>query len=68
MIDQSAVKHFRSYSLNGELNYWIIADHRWKFTPKPSMSPSGHRPVNQLDLEDMRWLVQHGAPWQRMFE
>ena len=42
--------------------------HRWKFTPKIPISPSGHRPVNELDLEDMRWLVQHGAAWQRVFE
>jgi len=155
VTDQPALTRLRSYSLNGELNYWIIADteyglpilqafhnesqlrrpsatygfldvkaetidsgvfglpgpaakteeelrrnllelpatrwlhlpgerhagganlsfldghvepHRWKFTPKIPISPSGHRPVNELDLEDMRWLVQHGAAWQRVFE
>jgi prepilin-type processing-associated H-X9-DG protein len=45
-----------------------VEGHRWKSTPKVPISPSGHRPVNELDLEDMRWLVQHGAAWQRMFE
>ena len=155
VTDQPALRRFRSYSLNGELNYWIIADaeyglpilqsfhnesqlrrpsatygfidvkaetidsgifglpgpaasteeelrrnllelganrwlhlpgerhngganlsfldghveaHRWKYTPKIPISPSGHRPVNERDLEDMRWLVQHGAAWQRVFE
>jgi prepilin-type processing-associated H-X9-DG protein/prepilin-type N-terminal cleavage/methylation domain-containing protein len=155
VTDHPAQRRFRSYSLNGELNYWIIADaeyglpilqtfrheshlrrpsvtygfldvkaetidsgifglpgpaaqteeelrrnlleldrnrwlhlpgerhagganlsfldghveaHRWKFIPKVPISPSGHRPVNDLDLEDLRWLVQHGAAWQRVFE
>jgi len=155
VTDHPALRRFRSISLNGELNYWIIADaeyglpilqafhkesqlrrpsatygfldvkaetidsgifglpgpaaktedelrqnltelsknrwlhlpgerhggganlsfldghveaHRWKFTPKVPISPSGHRPVNELDLEDMRWLVQRGAAWQRVFE
>jgi len=44
-----------------------VERHRWKFTPKIAVSPSGHRPVNELDLEDMRWLVQHGAAWQKVF-
>ncbi|MBE7500789.1 MAG: hypothetical protein HS113_10870 [Verrucomicrobiales bacterium] len=44
-------------------------EHRaWKHTPKRPLSPTGHRPVNDADLEDMRWLVQRGAAWQRMFE
>jgi prepilin-type processing-associated H-X9-DG protein len=155
VTDHPAQRRFRSYSLNGELNYWIIADaeyglpilqafrnesqlrrpsatygfldvkaetidsgifglpgpaaqaeeelrrnllaldrnrwlhlpgerhagganlsfldghvegHRWRFTPKVPISPSGHRPVNELDLEDMRWLVQHGAAWQKIFD
>jgi len=155
VTDQPALTRFRSYSLNGELNYWIVADtewglpilqtfhnesqlrrpsatygfldvkpetidsgifgmpgpaakteeelrrnllelattrwlhlpgerhggganlsfldghvegHRWKYVPKVSISSSGHRPVNERDLEDMRWLVQHGAAWQRVFE
>ena len=155
VTDQPARTRHRSYSLNGELNYWIIADaeygmpilqtfrnesqlrrpsatygfldvkaetidsgifglptpaagteeelrrnlielpstrwlplpgerhngganlsfldghveaHRWRYTPKIPISPSGHRPVNELDFEDMRWLVQHGAAWQRVFE
>jgi hypothetical protein len=42
--------------------------HRWRFTPKVPISPDGHRPVNALDLEDLRWLVQHGAAWQRVVE
>ena len=154
VTDQPAVARLRSYSLNGELNYWIVADtqyglpilqafhnesqlrrptatygfldvkaetidsgifglpgpaakteeelrrnlleldrnrwlhlpgerhagganlsfldghvegHRWKFTPKTPISSQGHRPVTEADLEDMRWLVQHGAAWQRMF-
>jgi prepilin-type processing-associated H-X9-DG protein/prepilin-type N-terminal cleavage/methylation domain-containing protein len=153
--DRPELKRFRSYSLNGELNYWIIADteyglpilqafhnesqlrrpsvtygfldvkaesidsgifglpgpaarteeelrrnlieltqtrwlhlpgerhsgganltfldghvesRKWKHTPKVPISPSGHRPVNDVDLEDMRWLVQRGAAWQRMFD
>jgi prepilin-type processing-associated H-X9-DG protein/prepilin-type N-terminal cleavage/methylation domain-containing protein len=45
-----------------------VESHRWQFTPKIQISSSGHRPVNELDLEDMRWLVQHGAAWQRVFE
>ncbi len=45
-----------------------VEAHRWKYTPKISISPSGHRPVNEMDLEDMRWLVRHGAAWQRIFE
>jgi prepilin-type processing-associated H-X9-DG protein len=45
-----------------------VEAHRWKFTPKIPISPSGHRPVNELDLEDMRWLVRHGTAWQRVFE
>lgn len=152
---QPALTRFRSYSLNGELNYWIIADaeyglpilqafhnesqlrrpsatygfldvkaetidsgifglptpaarteeelrrnllelpstrwlhlpgerhggganlsfldghvegHRWRYVPKALISSSGHRPVNASDVEDMRWLVQHGAAWQRMFD
>ena len=40
---------------------------QWKFIPKEAISPHGHRPINNLDLEDMRWLVQHGAAWQRYF-
>jgi len=43
-----------------------VERHRWKFTPKFPVSPAGHRPVSELDLEDMRWLVQHGAAWQKI--
>jgi prepilin-type processing-associated H-X9-DG protein/prepilin-type N-terminal cleavage/methylation domain-containing protein len=155
VTDRSELRRFRSYSLNGELNYWIIADaeyglpilqafhnesqlrrpsatygfldvnadtidsgifglpgpaarteedlrrnlleldvnrwlhlpgerhggganlsfldghvehHAWKHTPKRPVSHAGHRPVNAADLDDMRWLVQRGAAWQRMFE
>jgi hypothetical protein len=44
-----------------------VEGHKWKYTPKIAISPHGHRPVNGLDLEDMRWLVQRGAAWQRLF-
>ena len=44
-----------------------VEHHKWKFAPKISISPYGHRPVNDLDMEDMRWLVQHSAAWQRVF-
>jgi len=44
-----------------------VEGHKWKFTPKIPISAYGHRPVNALDLEDMRWLVQRGAAWQRLF-
>jgi prepilin-type N-terminal cleavage/methylation domain-containing protein/prepilin-type processing-associated H-X9-DG protein len=154
VVDRPELSRFRSYGLNGELNYWIVADaeyglpilqsfhkeaqlrrpamtygfldikaetidsgifglpgpaaqteeelrrnllqldrnrwlhlpgerhagganlsfldghveaRKWKFTPKIPISPYGHRPVNDLDLEDMRWLVQRGAAWQRLF-
>jgi prepilin-type processing-associated H-X9-DG protein len=142
VADHSALKRLRSYSLNGELNYWIIADaeyglpilqtfrhesqlrrpsvtcgfldvkaetidsgifglpgpaasteeelrrnlleldrnrwlhlpgerhgggahlsfldghveaHRWKFAPKIPISPSGHRPVNELEQGTQRF-------------
>lgn len=41
--------------------------HKWRFTPKEAISTYPHRPVNDLDLEDMRWLVQRTAAWQRLF-
>lgn len=44
-----------------------VERHEWKFTPKISISPYGHRPVNEQDMDDMRWLVQHGAAWQKFF-
>jgi prepilin-type processing-associated H-X9-DG protein len=47
---------------------WHVEHHAWKHTPKRPVSPTGHRPVNDADLDDMRWLVQRGAAWQRMFE
>lgn len=154
VTDQPSVQRLRSYSLNGELNYWIIADtqyglpilqsfhnesqlgrpsmtygfldvtaetidsgifglpgpaakteeelrrnlieldrnrwlhlpgyrhdgganlsfldghvehHKWKYQDRVPVSPQGNRPVNEADLEDMRWLVQRGASWQRVF-
>jgi prepilin-type processing-associated H-X9-DG protein len=45
-----------------------VQSRQWKYTPKLPISPSGHRPVNERDFEDMRWLVRHGAAWQRAFE
>jgi len=41
--------------------------HDWRFTPKVAISSQGHRPVNEADLADMRWLVQHDVSWQRVF-
>lgn len=154
VIDQPDQRRFRSYSLNGELNYWIIADqiyglpilqtfhqesqlrrpaktygfldlnpdtidsgvfgmpgpaaqteaelkrnlvelkhnrwlhlpgehhsgganlsfldghverHAWEWQGKTPISPYGHRPVNDQDMQDMRWLVRHGAAWQKYF-
>lgn len=154
VIDQPGQRRYRSYSLNGELNYWIIADqtyglpilqsfqtesqlrrpsktygfldlnpetidsgvfgmpgpaaqtetelkrnlvelkhnrwlhlpgerhsgganlsfldghvewHEWEWPGKTPVSPHGHRPVNDKDLQDMRWLVHRGAAWQKYF-
>ncbi|MBM3879707.1 MAG: hypothetical protein FJ387_08310 [Verrucomicrobia bacterium] len=44
-----------------------VEAHKWDFTPIVAISAQGHRPVNDLDGEDMRWQVQHGAAWQRVF-
>ena len=41
--------------------------HKWEWENKKPVSPYGHRPVNDEDMEDMRWLVQHGAAWQKYF-
>ena len=44
-----------------------VEPHAWRF---PGKQPTGsllHRPVNDDDLEDLRWLVRHGAAWQRYF-
>jgi prepilin-type N-terminal cleavage/methylation domain-containing protein/prepilin-type processing-associated H-X9-DG protein len=154
VVDHQGLRRFRSYVLNGELNYWIIADtqyglpilqafhnvsqlsrpvrtygfidvtaetidsgifglpgpastteeelkrnlikldrhrwlqlpgerhsgganlsfldghverHKWRWPGKEPISAFGHRPVNDQDLQDMRWLVQRGAAWQRYF-
>jgi prepilin-type processing-associated H-X9-DG protein len=38
---------------------------KWGWPGKKMISAYGHRPVNDMDLEDMRWLVQRGAAWQK---
>jgi hypothetical protein len=66
-LDVNRWLHLPGERHGGGANLSFLEKHverrRWMQTPKRPMSPTGHRPVNDADLDDLRRLVQRGVAW-----
>lgn len=70
-LDKNRWLHLPGYRHSGGANLSFldghVDHHKWLYQGRKPVSPYGHRPVNERDMQDMRWLVQHGAAWQKYF-
>lgn len=70
-LDRNRWLHLPGYRHMGGANLSFLDGHveykEWEFQGREYVSPYGYRPGSDADMNDMRWLVQHGAAWQRYF-